>query len=418
MWHTGVHRCLRGNHNDRTPTPQSGNLIFATLLRSRAVKRVVEWLEAHEDEGPRGVRRRLLGTSVRLTRRMAGDLHEMVDACRERHGVQTPLELYVYASPSFNAACVKPEAGRLFILFSSSLIESFKGNELGFVIGHELGHHLYDHHDVPIGYLLRGREPAPPSLALQLFAWSRYAEISADRAGALCAGDLEAEARSLFMLSSGLTGATIEFRLDDFLTQVGEMQLETDDPGVGAPREDWFSTHPFSPLRVKALQLFSESEFVTEGGGSGAELEAQIQSLMALMEPSYLEEHSEAAEAMRRLLFAARSRWRTPPVGCPTRKSRSSSASSAQARSRATRSGPHRERARRAHRGCAQPSFPPQAHSSGARSVHRSEGGWLGRRRRAGSDRAHCEGARRADVAGRSDPERGGRARLRCGWSC
>ena len=308
MWHTGVHRCLRGNHNDRTPTPQSGNLIFATLLRSRAVKRVVEWLEAHEDEGPRGVRRRLLGTSVRLTRRMAGDLHEMVDACRERLGVQTPLELYVYASPSFNAACVKPEAGRLFILFSSSLIESFKGNELGFVIGHELGHHLYDHHDVPIGYLLRGREPAPPSLALQLFAWSRYAEISADRAGALCAGDLEAEARSLFMLSSGLTGATIEFRLDDFLTQVGEMQLETDDPGVGAPREDWFSTHPFSPLRVKALQLFSESEFVTEGGGSGAELEAQIQSLMALMElmePSYLEEHSEAAEAMRRLLFAS-----------------------------------------------------------------------------------------------------------------
>ena len=33
-------------------------------------------------------------------------------------------------------------------------------------------------------------------------------------------------------------------------------------------------------------------------------LEAQIQDLMALMDPSYLVEHSEAAEAMRRLLLA------------------------------------------------------------------------------------------------------------------
>lgn len=55
------------------------------------------------------------------------------------------------------------------------------------------------------------------------------------------------------------------------------------EPGEGAPKEDWFATHPFSPLRVKALALFSESEFAREGGSSAAELEAGVQTLMGLV---------------------------------------------------------------------------------------------------------------------------------------
>lgn len=83
------------------------------------------------------------------------------------------------------------------------------------------------------------------------------------------------------------------------------MQEEDADLGVGAPSEDWFSTHPFSPLRVKALELFHRSELVNSSGGSIAQLEMGVQKLMSLMEPSYLEAKTVAAEAMRRLLFAA-----------------------------------------------------------------------------------------------------------------
>ena len=107
------------------------------------------------------------------------------------------------------------------------------------------------------------------------------------------------------MLASGVTGNAIRFALDDFLAQIDDMQVAGDEPGRGAPKEDWFSTHPFSPLRVKALSLFAESALAKPGGMPAAELEARVQTLMALMEPSYLEERSEAAEAMRRLLFAA-----------------------------------------------------------------------------------------------------------------
>ena len=160
------------------------------LLNDRTVKRVNDQITRMEEKTPSGVRRRLLATSVRLSQRMAPDLHKMADDCIEKLGMEIPLELYVFASPQYNAMCFKPQDGRLFVMFASSLLEAFSESELRFVMGHELGHHVYQHHDIPIGYILRGDSRPDPRLAMQLFTWSRYAEISADRAGAHCAQDM------------------------------------------------------------------------------------------------------------------------------------------------------------------------------------------------------------------------------------
>lgn len=275
-----------------------------SLLEEREVKQVNEWIKKREEDGPQGVRRQLLSTSVRLSEKLAPSIHKMAMSCAEQLEMDIPLELYVYSSPTFNAACFKPEEGRLFVMFSSSLLEGFTESEIRFVMGHEFGHHIYAHHDIPIGYLLKGRSKPSPRLALDLFAWSRNAEISADRAGAWCTQDFESVASALFKLSSGLTGDLIKFNLDEFLSQVEEMQAVDDEPGNRASQADWFSTHPFSPLRVRALQLFHESELVKKGGVSLDEMDIGVQRLMSLMEPSYLDGRTDAAIAMRHLLFA------------------------------------------------------------------------------------------------------------------
>lgn len=277
--------------------------LYDKLMASPDVVRVNEQIARHEAEGPTGIRRNLLSSAVRLTPSMAPEIAKMADECVEKLAVSLPLELFVYASPQFNAACFKPEDDRLYVMFSSSLLEGFTQSELKFVMGHELGHHVYNHHAIPIGYLLRGESRPDPQLALELFAWSRYAEISADRAGAHCAQNMSAVARSLFKLSSGLTSKLIEFSLDDFVAQADDMMMVDQEPGKGAPKSDWFSTHPFSPLRVKALKLFENSELYA-GEGSKQELEVGVQAVLSLMEPSYLEAKTDTAEAMRRLLFA------------------------------------------------------------------------------------------------------------------
>mgnify|MGYP002839607884 CR=1 FL=1 len=278
--------------------------MFEALLNDSTVAKANERIARMEEDSPFRTRRRLLATSLRLSKRMMPDLWSMTQDCVEELGVEIPVELFVFPSPQHNAMCFRPEDGRLFIMFASSLLDDFQDSELKFVMGHELGHHIYNHHAIPIGYLLRGKNKISPHLALQLFAWSRYAEISADRAGAYCAKNIEGVYRALFMLASGLTSKTIQFQLEDFLKQVDQMQTEDTEPGAGAPKEDWFSTHPFSPLRVKALQLFDDSELVRDGGQPVRDLELGVQTLMSLMEPNYLEGRTEAAESMRRLLFA------------------------------------------------------------------------------------------------------------------
>ena len=275
------------------------------LLNDVLVKRVKENIDRLTEKGPLGVRRQLLSTSVRLSRSMSPAVHKMADHCMEMLGVGIPLELYVYASPQFNAACFKPEEGRLFVMFSSSLLEAFDDRELMFVLGHEFGHHVYQHHDIPVGYILNGQQRPPASLALQLFTWSRYAEISAVRAGAFCANDLDAVARALFKLASGLTdNKIVNFDLSEFLHQLDEMQAVDAEPGQGAPMQDWFSTHPFSPLRVKAIQLFHQSGLMQDGGMGKTELEIGVQGMMGIMEPDYLEGQTEVAKIMRPLFIA------------------------------------------------------------------------------------------------------------------
>ena len=279
--------------------------IGQNLLKDTLVMRVKDQIDRMAEKGPLGMRRKLLSSSVRLSRSMSPAVHKMADHCIEKLGVDLPLELYAYASPQFNAACFKPEEGRLFVMFSSSLLEAFDDNELMFVVGHEFGHHVYGHHDIPIGYILNGRQRPPANLALQMFAWARYAEISADRAGAFCANDLDAVARALFKLASGLTSdKVVSFKLSDFLQQLDEMQAFDAEPGQGAPMEDWFSTHPFSPLRVKALQLFHQSGLMQEGGIEKGELEIGVQKMMGIMEPDYLQGHTDVAKTMRALFIA------------------------------------------------------------------------------------------------------------------
>lgn len=279
--------------------------LYQGLLQDPDVIRIRDQIERYEKKGPMGVRRHLLSTSVRLSRSMSPALHRMADECGEKLGLAMPLELYAYSSPQFNAACFKPEEGRLFIMFSSSLLEAFTEQELLFVMGHELGHHVYQHHDIPIGYILRGDEKPRANLALELFAWSRYAEISADRAGAFCACDLDSVARALFKLASGLTSdKVVQFSLDEFLKQLDDMMLSDAEPGQGAQMQDWFSTHPFSPLRVKALKLFDEFDMLRSDALSKVDLEHKVQAVMGLMEPNYIEARTDTAETMRRLLFS------------------------------------------------------------------------------------------------------------------
>ena len=241
---------------------------------------VALWYQQQCDDG--SARKSLITSSLKLTPIMSPQICTIVERCREVLELKQEVEVYVYQDSDLNAACYPPEKDKALLLVTSSLLERLDEKELLYVIGHEIGHYLYHTRFPGFGAV------EDPRMALKLYSWNRYREVTADRVGLLCCGDPQAAASALFKVSSGVTQGHLRFDIDDYLRQLGDIENALDgedDPGA------WFTTHPFSPVRLKALMLFAECETFRastgEGGGSPrAECEDEIAHCMQIMEPN------------------------------------------------------------------------------------------------------------------------------------
>ncbi|WP_375754361.1 M48 family metallopeptidase [Corallococcus exercitus] len=282
----------------------------------------VKWALQRVDKVTTGLgftaRRRLLANSLRLTRSMAPAVAEALADCKEMLGYDKPVEVFVKPDPMINASAVHNPSGHPLIVLSSRLIEVFTEAELRFVMGHELGHLTFEHFAIPMPVTAIAEDAAgvivPRHTALKLYLWCRAAEVSADRAGLLCGKDPDAAASGFFKLASGLASGFVKPDLEAYSRQVDSLVSA---PSARAkPRDDddtldCFSTHPFSPLRVRAVVAFSKSKTYralvghAEGGEglSDEEVDSIIERDFREMDASYLEEQSPHAELLRRALF-------------------------------------------------------------------------------------------------------------------
>jgi uncharacterized tellurite resistance protein B-like protein len=301
------------------------------LLRTRRERSLAEELGAESDVayalkkveeryGGYGFigRRSLLTGALRLTRSMAPEIADTLLHCKRILGYDRAVEVYVRADAEFRASAMRCDGSPDVIALSSRVLEVFAPDELRFVIGHELGHLVLDHFRLPMPSLAKIEDMAGPMVsrknALKLFLWARAAEHSADRAGLVCAGDPESAARGFFKLASGLSSSRVKADLEAYSRQVESLAsapVARQKPRDDDDTLDCFSTHPYSPLRVRAVVAFSRSDRYKELTGFGPGdlaldgVEDIVERDLSLMEPGYLEEKGEDAQALRRLLYCA-----------------------------------------------------------------------------------------------------------------
>lgn len=202
----------------------------------------------------------LLGQSVRVGPRQFPELHRMVCECAETLNIPVPT-VYVYQNfGAINAGTFGTETDS-FILINSATVDRLSPDELRFVIGHECGHIQNSHvtwmtalHFLTnVGGLVVKGIAMPATLALR--NWSRAAEITCDRAGLLCVGDLDTAVSTMVRLAVGSENLAGEINLDEYLDQIEDIRK-----GVGRISE-FMMSHPYLPKRVKALRLFAESDY-------------------------------------------------------------------------------------------------------------------------------------------------------------
>lgn len=211
----------------------------------------------------------LLGRAVKVGPEQFPRLHQLTRRCASTLGIATPT-VYIAHNPHLNAGTYGTNDDA-FIILNSAIVDHMSDEELLSVIGHECGH-IHNNHVVyltAMHYLTHiagifARNLGLPAM-LGLRAWSRRAEITCDRAGALCAGDLDVALRALTKLALGSQKLYDQLNVEAFLEQHEEGKTS-----VGRFTEV-FSTHPWLPKRVLALRAFGESSLYRKHVGLGEE---------------------------------------------------------------------------------------------------------------------------------------------------
>lgn len=207
----------------------------------------------------------LLGHAVKVGPRQFPRVHNLAERCASTLGIATPT-LYVVNNPHLNAATYGTNDDS-FIMVHSALVDHLTDEELMSVIGHECGH-IHNCHVVYLtamhylthmaGYFIRSIG-LPALLALR--AWSRRAEVTCDRAAALCSRDMDVALRALTKLALGSQKLYEELNIEAFLEQHEEAQ------GSVGRYSEVFATHPWLPKRVLALRTFGESSLFKQHVG-------------------------------------------------------------------------------------------------------------------------------------------------------
>lgn len=252
-------------------------------------------------------RSELLKRAVRLTRTLTPSVWKCLDRCQEKLGVDAELEIFCEPDSIGNAAVIKPRDGRITMSVTSGALELLDDDELTSVFGHELGHAIFGHHELRPLMDFPSAEDLAPIDSMRIYAWMRYAELSADRVGLIACGDLDAAVRAEFKLSSGLGQPRYLKNTREAVTQLAALAEED----IERCEDDWFSTHPYSPLRLRAIDLFARSTTYAKlsGAGEGSvserDMEREVASIMELMNPTCLSERLASGAEIRELLVLA-----------------------------------------------------------------------------------------------------------------
>ena len=225
----------------------------------------------------------LLSNTVLLSEAIAPRIYNICSEIQRKLGFAEKIDFYLQSSSDINAFSINgygyvPN----MICFTSSLIQQMNDDELRFVIGHEIGHLIYDHNklDVVQRFLNKNDdERLPAAITLHYLRYIKYAEISADRIGFIAMPNIHVVTNTFFKLTCGLSEQHLNFNATEYLKQLERIK----EIGVG----NIFYTHNNPMIRIQSLMHFAKSELAREAAGnalSREKLDARVSDLLALLE--------------------------------------------------------------------------------------------------------------------------------------
>jgi Zn-dependent protease with chaperone function/uncharacterized tellurite resistance protein B-like protein len=247
----------------------------------------------------------LEGHSFKVTEKMASGLYSMFRAVEKKLGFEEPIEYFITNSPELNAFSLsRIEDDQPHIInINSGLIRWLDNDELLFVIGHEIGHLITRNANIMrlIQFIFPDPSNTPLILQHKITLWKKLSELTADRYGYLASPKPDKCISAFFKLASGLDTGRINFDYEAYMAE-NDVILDYFRKEIRAN----LMSHPINPIRIKALQYFSQSDLVNgksdwNAGGRDEKLDAQINELIDIL----LTMSNSELDEQRRLFLAS-----------------------------------------------------------------------------------------------------------------
>lgn len=221
--------------------------------------------------GERMVRQLFLGDAVLVGPTQRPALHAQFQAVLATldwpNPGRTAPQLYVTQNPAVRAMAVGFDEP--FIVISSGALTLLEGDELSFVLAHEVGHIMSEHmtyRTLATVLVLFGAAVLPfvgaallVPFQLALLEWHRKSELSADRAALLAVQDSRVAMRTFLKLAGGAAGGDA-IDVDAYIAQAAQYE---------SPMSGWDSVlkalntvlreHPLYTVRAGELQRWAGS---------------------------------------------------------------------------------------------------------------------------------------------------------------
>ncbi len=167
-----------------------------------------------------------------------------------------PVNVFIVRSNQLNAYTFGMDTPKAIVLYSS-LFKIMDGDEIQFILGHEMGHVKLGH--TWLNTLVGGMAGIPSGLGaaaimeLAFRWWNRACEYSADRAGVLACAKPAKAITALVKLEAGAAAITQSGM------QAAIQHIETEDDDLVHNLEELLASHPMVAKRVEQIRHFAST---------------------------------------------------------------------------------------------------------------------------------------------------------------
>jgi len=239
---------------------------------------------------------------------------DLVEKVKKRIRAEFDLDVFVARNELANVGCmyfnkenVSCPAG--VVITSQHFFEDLEEDEQLFVLGHEIGHLLYGHTQIPTHVVLNIPPQPDPQKTETLFrlkkrvlGWHTAAEISADIVGMISTGcHSDPVLSALTKISTGLSGRSLQKlfvlhennTLREFLDQQFEHVSESE-------KSNDLTTHPLIPARAKIANDLCGHFLLDNFGKDVPDLEAHVKDLTSRIDNIIVKVYEDVIPPERR----------------------------------------------------------------------------------------------------------------------